>query len=79
MQLHQLFFAIWHDLQLGVGTDRNGLLAAGPDFAGISINCPVSRILPDRNRCSEVEIYGSRNLLEILNLSLFLDFCHYQL
>ena len=33
-----------------LGTDQNGLLAAGPDFCRISIDYSVSRILPDQNR-----------------------------
>ena len=37
----------------------------------MSIYYPVSRILPDWNRCSEGEIKGSRKLPEILNLSFF--------
>ena len=47
-------------------------------FCRMSIYYPVSRILPNWNRCSEGEIKGSRKLPEILNLS-FLDLCHYQL
>ena len=45
-------------------------------FCRMSIYYPVSRILPDWNRCSEGEIKGSRKLPEILNLS-FLDLCHF--
>ena len=65
------------DMMSSVGTDRNGLLAAGPDLAGYQFTIRLAGFCRTKTGVWRVNIRQPELAGIFKFTSLFLDFCHY--
>ena len=72
-----IVLSLHHEATTVIGTDPNGLLAAGPDLAGYQFTIRLAGFCRTKTGVWRVKYKAAGTCRKFKFISLFLDFCHY--